>query len=82
MRTFNPVKLIDAYTYQWNKQALVQTMACRLFGTKLLSEPVLSYCYLDTWEQILVNLWTYKDFHTKKNCRLQNGVHFVSASMC
>ena len=31
--------------------ALVQIMACRLYGAKPLSEPVLDYHQLDTWEQ-------------------------------
>ena len=28
-------------------QSLVQIMACRLFGAKPSSEPVLTYCHLD-----------------------------------
>ena len=30
-------------------------MACRLAGTKPLSEPMLEYCQLDPWEQINLN---------------------------
>ena len=33
---------------------LVQIMACRLFGAKPLSQPMLRYCQLDPWEQTLV----------------------------
>ena len=33
------------YMRQWIWSALVQIMACRLFGAKSLSEPVLGYCY-------------------------------------
>ena len=33
------------------KPSLVQIMACRLLGTKPLSEPMLEYCKLDYWEQ-------------------------------
>ena len=43
-----------AYTRQWIGSALVQIMACRLFGAKPLSEPMLGNCQLDPWEQ---NLW-------------------------
>ena len=32
---------------QWIGWALMQIMACRLFGVKLLSEPMQSYCQLD-----------------------------------
>ena len=35
-----------AYKGQWIGSALVQLMACRLFGAKPLSEPVLPYCQL------------------------------------
>ena len=34
--------------------SLVQIMACRLFGAKPLSEPMLDYCQLEPWEQTLV----------------------------
>ena len=30
--------------------SLVQMMACRLVGTKPLSEPILEYCWFDPWE--------------------------------
>ena len=36
-----------AYMRQWTGSALVQIMACRLFGTKPLSEPMLGCCQLD-----------------------------------
>ena len=36
-----------AYMRQWIGSALVQMMACRLFGTKPLSKPTLRYCKLD-----------------------------------
>ena len=34
--------------------ALVQIMACRLFGAKPLSKPMLGYCQLDPREQTSV----------------------------
>ena len=43
-----------AYMHQWTGWALVQIMACRLFGTKPLPEPMMTYCQLDSWEQISV----------------------------
>ena len=36
-----------AYIFQWIGSALLQIMACRLFGAKSLSKPVLGYCQLD-----------------------------------
>ena len=61
-------------------------MACRLIGAKPLSEPMLDYCQLDPHEHISVKIWSkYNNFHWPKctwNCRLRNGVHLVSASMC
>ena len=36
-----------AYMRQWIGSALVQIMACPLFGTKPLSKPMLVYCQLD-----------------------------------
>ena len=36
---------------QWIGSALVQIMACCLFVAKPLSEPMLDYCQLETWEQ-------------------------------
>ena len=40
-----------AYMRQWIRSALVQIMACRLFGAKPLFKPMLSYCQLDPKEQ-------------------------------
>ena len=34
--------------------SLIQIMACRLFGPKPLSEPMLAFYQLDPWEQSLV----------------------------
>ena len=36
---------------QWIGSALVQAMTCRLFGTRALPEPMLTYCKLDPQEQ-------------------------------
>ena len=40
--------------HQWTGSALVQVMACHLFGAKPLPEPMLVYWQLDSWEQISV----------------------------
>ena len=36
------------YMRQWIGSTFVQIMACRLFGSKPLSKPVLGYCQLDS----------------------------------
>ena len=36
-----------AYMRQWIGSALVQHMACRLFGAKPFAEPMLTYCQLN-----------------------------------
>ena len=63
-----------AYIRKWTESALVQVMACRLFGAKPLPEPMLPYCQLDYWEQNSVKFeWEFPQFHSRKciwNCRL------------
>ena len=63
-----------AYIRQWTGSALVQVMACRLFGAKPLPEPMLVYCQLDSWEQISVKFESeFYHFRSRKciwNCRL------------
>ena len=75
----------SSYIHQYNIPTLVQIMACRLFSTKPISEPMLAYCQLDPWEQSSVKfLSKFKYFHSRKcvwEC-LENGGPFVSASMC
>ena len=44
---FNSSPPSAAYMRQWIGSTLVQIMACRLFGAKSLSKPVLGYCQLD-----------------------------------
>ena len=45
-----------AYMRRWTRSSLVQVMACRLFGTKPLPEPMLAYWLLDYREQVSVKL--------------------------
>ena len=63
-----------AYMRQWIRSALVQIMACRLFGTKPLSEPMLVCCQLDSWEQFSIKFESeFYHFHSRKciqSCRL------------
>ena len=42
------------YLRQWIGSTLVQIMACRLFGTKPLSKPMLGYSLLTSYEQTSV----------------------------
>ena len=56
-----------------------------LFGANTLSEPMLLYCNLDPWEHISVKFESkYNIIYTQKyilEYHLQNGGHFVSASL-
>ena len=52
---------------QWIGSALVQIMACHLFCTKPISEPMLAYCQLDPWEQFSVKfLSKFRHFRSRK----------------
>ena len=51
---FNSYPPSAAYMRQWIGSALVQIMACRLFGAKPLSKPTLGYCQLNPKEQTSV----------------------------
>ena len=42
-------------------------MACRLFGTKPLPEPMLTYCQLDPEEQIAVKFYQNTKLFIEKN---------------
>ena len=42
--TVNSLRLSDVYLRQKPNPSLIQIMACRLFGTNPLSEPMLNYC--------------------------------------
>ena len=61
-------------------------MACRLVVAKSLSKPMLGYCWLDPWEQTSVKSESkFIHFYSRKciwKSRLENGGHFVTASMC
>ena len=72
------LRLSDAYMHQYTRSSLVQIMACRLLCAKPLSDPVMTFCQLDSKEHISVKYYL-KYF---RKYRLRNGGHFVSASMC
>ena len=61
--------------------ALVEIMACRLFGAKPLFEPMLTYCQLDPKEHISMIFYLKFEYpHSRKcvwTCHLRNGDHFV-----
>ena len=50
----NSSPLSAAYMRQWIRSALVKIVACRLFGAKPLSKPMLGYGQLDPLEQTSV----------------------------
>ena len=70
-----------AYMRQSNGSALVQITACRLFGDKPLSKPMLGYCQSDPEDQTSVKfLSKYKTFHSREciwKSRLRNSGHLV-----
>ena len=51
----NPLRLSEAYMCQWTRPSLVQIMACRVFGAKPLSEPIVYYCQLDLRKRLQSN---------------------------
>ena len=56
-----------AYMREWTWSSLVQVMACFLFGTKPLPEPMPAYCYLDSWKQISVKFeFAFCHFDSRK----------------
>ena len=59
---------------QCTVSALVQFLACRLFDTKPLPEPMLAYCQFDSWEHISAKFESeFYHFHSSKfnwKCRL------------
>ena len=52
----SPPNSSPPYMHKWTGSPLDRVMACRLFSTKPLPEPMLSYCHLDSREQISVKI--------------------------
>ena len=70
---------------QWYGTALVQVMACRLIGSKLLPVPMLAYCQWDFWEQISMKFESNSMIFIQENAFeivvCHNSVHFVQGEM-
>ena len=66
--------------------SMVQVMVLRQIGVGLLPGPMLTYCYIETEEQIPMKFqWKYNDFLSTKciwKCRQQNGSHLRLVPMC
>ena len=63
----NSLRPSDILMHQYIMPALVQIMACHLFGAKPLSEPMLPYYQLDPKEHIsLIFYLKFKCFHSRK----------------
>ena len=81
----NSLRPSDTYMRQYNIPTLVQIMACRLFGAKPLSEPMLPYSQLDPKELISLKLYLkFRSFHSRKctwKCHLRNGNYLALASL-
>ena len=62
------------YMRQWTGSALVQVMACRVFGAKILHEPMLTYCELRSLEPISVKFesefYYFQSGKCIRTCRL------------
>ena len=63
-----------AYMRQFIGSALVQIMGCHLFGTESLSEPMLSYCLMESQEQ------TSAKFQSKHKTSHQQKMHLKTSS--
>ena len=57
-----------------SESSFFQVVACRLFGAKPLPKPMIAYCQLNSWGQILVKFESeFCHFHSRKfswKCRL------------
>ena len=67
---FNSLIPGDAYMRKQIRQSLLQIMACRLFGDKPLSEPILAYCSVDPGNKlhyiwIKIHWFYFKKMHLK-----------------
>ena len=67
----NPSPSSAAYMRHWTGSSLVQVMACLLFGAKPLPEPMLAYCWLDSWEHNWMKFESeFYHFHSRR-CNLK-----------
>ena len=78
-----------AYIRQWTGSSLDQVLACRLFGTKPLPEPIQTFCRLDSCKQISVKyklelfffIIIFIQENAFKSVVCQNGGHFVQGEV-
>ena len=74
-----------AYMHQLTGPALLQVMACRLFGAKPLPKSRLAYCQLDSWKQFQWNsnrnsiVFIKEDAFKIVVCQI--GVHFAKGGI-
>ena len=71
---------VSEYMRQWTMPPLIQIIACRLFGAKPLSKPMLTNFQMDPNESSS----QFKHFRLRRcvwKCRLQNGGLLILASM-
>ena len=77
------LKLGDAYMRRRIGPSLIEVMACRLlFGTKPLSEPMLTYTFRNKLQRNLNQNWNRLSLKCTCECRLPSGVHLGQASLC
>ena len=67
-----------AYMRHWAEPALVQVMACRLFGAEPLPEPVLAYCKWDPYEQISVKFESEFYHFDSRKCILMSSAKIAA----
>ena len=76
-----------AYMRQWTRSALVQIMACRLFGAKPLFKPMLFFFsigpFWTNWSEIWIEMqnFSFTKMHLKMHLKVRNGGHFVQGEM-
>ena len=77
--TINSSPPSAAYMHQLIGSASVQIMACRLFGAKQLSKPMLGYCHLDPYNKLQwkfnqnVKIFIHEDAYEKIICEFCPG---------
>ena len=58
----------------------LQVLACRLSGAKPTPQPILNYCQLDIWEQILIKIQAFSFKNTNvKTMQTQNMINTANA---
>ena len=84
-KCINPSPPSAACMRQWPGSALVQVMACRLFGAKPFPEPMLAFCQFDSREKKSVKFESeFSHFRSRKciwNCRLPKWRPFCPGGM-